>query len=234
MGMLSKGTRTKGGAMGFQDYSHRAAARLHLGQVKPHALAGCALICLAVVAALLLGAQQLGEQGSFQVIEAAEEAPAATGEPDAASEAQPSLFVHVTGCVAHPGLYELAPDARTADAIAAAGGFTAEADEGSLNLAQVLSDGEQVRVPSREEAAADAAPPAEGAASAGATAPGKVNINTSDAAQLQSISGIGAAKAQKIISYREANGRFKSIEDIVGVSGIGEKTLASIRDQICV
>ena len=63
---------------------------------------------------------------------------------------------------------------------------------------------------------------------------GKVNINTADATGLQQISGIGPSKAQKIIAYREQNGKFKSIEDLTNVSGIGEKTLESIRDQICV
>ncbi|WP_165060255.1 helix-hairpin-helix domain-containing protein [Adlercreutzia sp. ZJ154] len=62
----------------------------------------------------------------------------------------------------------------------------------------------------------------------------KVNINTADAAQLQTISGIGESKAKKIIAYRESNGKFKSVEDLTNVSGIGEKTLESIRDQICV
>lgn len=225
--------------MDFQDYAKSARRRFKVGEMRPPMLIGLAFICVVAVGALLTGIAGLGAPAAFSVVEAA-----AVDEPDAeqaaAAEEPATIFVHVTGCVAQPGLCELPADARIADAIRAAGGFTSEASEGSLNLAQALSDGEQVRVPSCEEASAAAAGTSAvgGDAAAltggGASAAGKVNLNTADAAQLQTISGIGAAKAQKIIAYREANGRFASVDDLLNVSGIGEKTLASMRDQICI
>lgn len=108
----------------------------------------------------------------------------------------------------------------------AAGGFTKNADQNSLNLAKTLEDGEQVMIP------------AIGGTSSGAEASGssngKVNINTADLATLETLSGVGPATAQKIIDYRNAHGKFKSIEEIKKVSGIGEKTYEKFKDKICV
>lgn len=225
--------------MDFQDYARSAQRRLKVGELRPPLLVGLALICVIAVGVLFAGVAGIGAPTGFSVVEAAA-AEEAADEQAVSVEAPATIFVHVTGCVAQPGLCELPAEARIADAIQAAGGFTEEASEGSLNLAQALADGEQVRVPSRDEASAAAASPGAMGGDAGASAGsdasvvGKVNLNTADAAQLQTISGIGEAKARKIIAYREANGRFMSVDDLLNVSGIGEKTLASMRDQICV
>lgn len=224
--------------MDFQDYARSAQRRLKVGEMRPPLLVGLALICVVAVGALFAGIAGLGAPTGFSVVEAA--ADESADEQTAPVEAPAAIFVHVTGCVVRPGLCELPAESRIADAIQAAGGFTEDASEGSLNLAQVLADGEQVRVPSRDEASAAAASSSAMGGDAGASASsnasdaGKVNLNSADAAQLQTISGIGEAKARKIIAYREANGRFASVDDLLNVSGIGEKTLASIRDQICV
>ncbi len=127
---------------------------------------------------------------------------------------------------------------RVADAVDAAGGMTPEAAANSINLARVVQDGEQILVASvhdlqpQEAAAASSATPATASGQDAQNA--KVNINTANSSELQTISGIGESKAKKIIDYREKNGPFRSIEELTNVSGIGDKTLESIKDAICV
>jgi competence protein ComEA len=145
-------------------------------------------------------------------------------ETDAAAGA--SVFVHVSGAVATPGMYVLGEGARVVDAIAAAGGFAAGADEAAVNLARPLSDGEQLYVP-----AAGEAPAPQGAAAVG---DGRVNLNTADAAQLDTLPRIGPAMAARIIEWRDANGRFTSVEDLLAVPGIGDKMLETLRDLVTV
>ncbi|MDO4841948.1 MAG: helix-hairpin-helix domain-containing protein, partial [Phoenicibacter congonensis] len=158
-----------------------------------------------------------------------------TKEQDAQeTQASKKIYVHVAGEVNAPGLIELDEGARVSEAITLAGDATEDANVAGVNLAKKCEDGEQIIVP-KKAAEGDAASSGDGAASSGASsATGKVNINTADSAELQTISGIGPSKAQKIIDYRTQNGSFKSVDDLTNVSGIGDKTLASIRDQICV
>ena len=145
------------------------------------------------------------------------------------STAAPSgeLYVHVLGAVARPGLYVLHRDARLVDAVAAAGGTTEEADLGAVNLARLLEDGEQIVVP-----AIGAAPEASG--TPGGAAPGdeRIDLNTADQAALESLPRIGPALAERIIAWREENGRFRSVDDLLAVPGIGEKLLAGLRDGV--
>lgn len=136
------------------------------------------------------------------------------------------IYVHVLGQVADPGLYELPDGARAVDAVAAAGGFTEQADAGGVNLARFVSDGEQIVVPAIGEAPAGAAP--------GMTGDGLVNLNTADAATLDTLPGIGPATAAKILSWREQHGRFESVDDLLDVGGIGEAKLDAIRDLVTV
>lgn len=148
-----------------------------------------------------------------------------TASASAAPDAVLPIFVHVLGAVERPGLYELADGARTVDAIAAAGGFTDDADQSGVNLARFVSDGEQLRVPAIGEVSA-AAP--------GVTASGLVNLNTADMAALETLPRVGPALAGRIIDWREANGGFGSVEDLLNVSGIGEKTFAGLKDRVSV
>ena len=160
-----------------------------------------------------------------------------TSEPieDTASDtpiAEKTIFVHVEGAVATPGLLELSEGSRVYDAIQAAGGFAEDARHDAVNLARVLTDGEQIIVPSTQsDGGSDAAPAT--AASAG-TAAGKVNINTADVATLDTLPGIGASTAAKIVADREANGPFKTIEDLKRVSGIGDKKFSQLEGCITV
>ena len=112
------------------------------------------------------------------------------------------------------------------DAVAAAGGFADGADEAAVNLARPLSDGEQLLVPAVGAAPAVGAPPAPG--------DGRVDLNTADAAQLDTLPRIGPAMAERIIQWRDANGRFTSVEDILAVPGIGDKMLETLRDLVTV
>ncbi len=136
--------------------------------------------------------------------------------------AQGRRVVHVSGAVAAPGVYQFDEQTRVVDAIAAAGGFTDDADPGALNLAREVADGEQLHVPERGEAVT-AAP--------GAPA-GAVNINRADAAELDTLPRIGPALAERIVAWREENGPFAAVEDLLSVSGIGEKVLEELRGRV--
>lgn len=146
-----------------------------------------------------------------------------------------TIFVHISGSVANPGLFELPLGARVDDAVRQAGGFAEDADENACNLARTLEDGEHVIIPAisssdggengEEDANHDVSPN---------PATTLININTANEAQLQSLPGIGPAMARKIIAERTANGPFKSIQDLTRVSGIGDKKLSAIVDLICV
>jgi len=138
---------------------------------------------------------------------------------------EPLLIVYVCGQVNHPGIYELPENARIADAIAAAGGMTEAADPEYLNQAAVLVDGQKIRVPTPEEVKQEAE---------AQRADGRVNLNTADAKELMSLSGIGESKAEAIVRYREEKGGFRSIEEIMNIEGIKEGVFQKIKDKIFV
>jgi len=181
------------------------------------------VLAAAVIAVLLAGAQASGRTRVLPAVSAAQ-----SGAPSAApsSAASSSLYVHVAGEVASPGLYLLKDGARVADALAAAGGATESADPDAVNLARRVVDGEQLLVP------AVGAVPAAGAAPGAAAASGPVSLSTATAAQLEELPEVGPATAAKIVAYREANGPFSSVDQLLEVPGIGEKTLEAFRDQV--
>ena len=154
------------------------------------------------------------------------------------SSSAAEVYVDVDGAVVSPGVYRLKEGARVSQAIDAAGGLTAEADVTGLNRASKVTDGQKIYVPTvGEQQAAFAAGGAEGGAAAASgtgASSGLVNINTASAAELQTLSGIGPSMAQSIIDERTQNGAFASVDDLMRVSGIGEKKLAKIKDCICV
>jgi competence protein ComEA len=135
---------------------------------------------------------------------------------------QQYLYVHVVGEVESPGMYQLPIGARLVDAVFAAGGLTEEADNSSVNLARELTDGEQIIVFSISQ---------EGEA-AGTTASGLVSLNRAGDKELEELPGIGPALAGRIIAWREANGGFKSVQDLLKVSGIGESLLSGVIDLV--
>jgi competence protein ComEA len=131
------------------------------------------------------------------------------------------IYVHILGQVAHPGLYALRDGDRGVDIVAAAGGFTETADPAGINLARFLTDGEQIVVPAVGEVVA----------STGA-GDGLVNLNTADAAALDTLPRIGPALAERILAWREKNGPFASVEDLLDVPGIGDAILEGLRDLV--
>ncbi|WP_373426980.1 ComEA family DNA-binding protein [Microbacterium sp. SORGH_AS_0888] len=152
--------------------------------------------------------------------------PTTTASPGAADVREAAVYVHVAGAVRSPGLYVLSAGSRVVDAVGAAGGLADDADAAALNLARPLSDGEQIRVPRVGESAP--------AAGTGVQAPtdGVVDLNTADAAALDTLPRVGPAIAQRIIEWREANGAFTSVDDLLAIPGIGEKMLESLRDRV--
>lgn len=171
----------------------------------------------------------------------------ATVAPTVAPSPTPSpVRVYVTGAVANSDVYFLPAGSIIKDAIAAAGGFTAEADPERINQALELQDQQQIHVPRKNEV--DAPPPVQGgpvvtelnssqgggSSRSAPVAGGAININTATLEQLDSLPGVGPAIAQRIIDYRESMGGFKTVEEITQVSGIGEATLAKIKDLITV
>ena len=159
-------------------------------------------------------------------------------ESSAKSSSAAEVYVDVDGAVVRPGVYRLKDGARVSQAIDAAGGLTAEADVTGLNRASKITDGQKIYVPTvGEQQAVAAGGGADGGAvlASGANdVAGLVNINTASAAELQTLSGIGPSMAQSIIDERTKNGAFASVDDLMRVSGIGEKKLAKIKDCICV
>lgn len=209
------------------------ARRLLAGRV-PALMAALVVICLAgVLLTLGRGGGVTIERSDGGEAAAGQEADASEGGEAAETEA-PVLVVHVDGCVASPGVYELAgPDLRVNDAVEAAGGLLPEADTSQMNLAAGLADGQKVLVPARAEEGAAVAAPGGGAVSQ--TGAGSlVNINLATADQLQALSGVGEATARAIVEDREAHGPFSSVEDLMRVSGIGQKKFDKLKGQICV
>ena len=165
---------------------------------------------------------------------------------------QAMIYVDVCGAVANPGVFQLAAGSRVFQAIEAAGGYLPEAALTCVNRAGVLTDGQQLYILTQEEMERQGLDPAEmsGASdgqmngragtgqNTGMTAQvqqdNRININTADEAQLTTLTGIGATRAQAIIAYREENGPFAAIEDIMNVQGIKEGTFAKIKDEIVV
>ena len=149
--------------------------------------------------------------------------------PAATSSTVPAeLAVHVAGAVAHPALYRLPPSARVADAVDAAGGALPEADLDRVNLAAPVADGTQVYVPRQGDGGGGAA------SGPGATASGPLDLNQATEAQLDELPGIGPATAKAILDARAKKGRFRSVEDLLDVRGIGPAKLDAIRDLVTV
>ncbi len=153
-----------------------------------------------------------------------------------------SIFVYVCGAVERPGVYELIEGGRIVDAVEAAGGFLDTADQTYVNLAALLDDGIKLYIPTLQETMEPSTLQAEtfdkenaslGSSNGGASS-GLININLATREELTTLPGIGNATAEKIVSYRQQHGSFKSIEDIMNVSGIKDKLFSKIKDHITV
>jgi competence protein ComEA len=187
------------------------------------------VLCVAgLLLAVVLGLRQLG--GSADAGSGGPQ-PVATIEVQDDASGGGRVVVHVAGAVRDPGVYKLSSSARVDDAVARAGGPTRRADLGGLNLAAKVEDGRQVLVPERVRAGT----PAAAGATATATAPAEgqpLNLNTATLEQLDTLSGIGPLTAQKILDFREERGGFGSVEELGEIPGIGDKRLASLREEV--
>lgn len=249
----SSWARDSEGAMAFQDDVGNLLVRAHLSEVPKPAIYGAALVFVLAIA--LIAGHFLGIFAEPVAVvsagdgEAAQVGPETGGSGSASGEeadagvhvTEPAVvIVHVAGAVMEPGVYPVAEGSRVEAAVKAAGGLSPQACPEAVNLARVVADGEQVYVPTVEEVESGSAPPgaagaAGGAAGAvGAGSASKVNINTADAAGLDALPGVGPATAQRIVADREANGPFTSPEDIMRVSGIGQKKFEQMASMIAV
>lgn len=183
------------------------------------------IIALVIGAAAALGHRRAAGLSDSALPRAATTPPSTT--PSAAGGAaglDSELVVDVAGAVVRPGVYKLAPGARAADAIAAAGGAAANANLDVVNLAAKLVDGELLYVPRAGESALPV--------TAAARPPGPIDLNSATAEQLDTLPGVGPATAQLIIDWRTQHGRFRTIDDLGRVRGIGPTRLALLRPKV--
>lgn len=163
---------------------------------------------------------------------------------NASSSSSKTVTCDISGAVKHQGVYTLKNGARLQELIEAAGGTTSKAQLKAINRAVLLKDQDKIHIPYKGEKVESISTAGVGANSS-ATSSGtstnqvqengdKVNLNTADVAVLQKLTGIGEKKAEQIIAYREQNGSFKKVEDLMQVSGIGEKTFESLKDQLTI
>lgn len=209
------------------DTLEKMHSKLSLADLGKPALIGIAV--LVIMVAVLAGRNLIGTATATEFELSSDASSIEETASDGGSHKTETLFVHVSGCVANPGLYELEEGSRLASAIEAAGGFTEDAACDSVNLARRLEDGEMVVVSSVSagSGANEEIPEAK-------TASSLVNINTATAEELEQLPGIGPSTAQKIVSDRMANGSFKSPDDLKRVTGIGDKKFETISALICV
>ncbi len=181
----------------------------------------------------------------WQVVSGRPSAAPAGGSPGLAIDAGPSsastagadtaageeLVIDVVGHVHRPGIVILPPGSRVHEAIEAAGGLTGPVDTTALNMARKLTDGEQILV-----GIAPVAPAGGGANpdASGAPAGGLINLNTATEAELDDLPGVGPVTAASILEWRQENGQFSSVDDLLEVRGIGEATLEDLRDHVTV
>ena len=181
------------------------------------------LLILLILALAALGGTMYGSYVGQQAIALDE----GTSENAAAPR---TVVVYVTGEVKKPGLVTLTEGQRVADAVNAVGGVIETADIERVNMAALLEDGMQIRVP--ERIGRDAERPKD--TQSGKTANGQINLNTASEKELQELPGIGPAMSARIIEYRETNGPFQSIEDVKKVRGIGNAKFEKMKDKVTV
>lgn len=150
------------------------------------------------------------------------------------AEEKETVLVDVKGAVVHPGVYEAQAGDRVIDLIESAGGLLENADKNQINFAMKVVDEMVLYLPAiGEETSSDAGTSLALATSYPSSAnDGKININTAAQSELETLTGIGPSKAEAIIEYRETNGPFKEIEQLMEISGIGEKTFAKLKEEI--
>lgn len=182
---------------------------------------GAAVLMMAVLTGMY--AMGCGAGGNEIVLTETAESSVSGEKLTPAADSESSIFVHVCGEVNRPGVYEIPEGSRIIDAVEQAGGMTGEADADSLNLARIIADGEQIRIPGRNEAVREGTPEEQ--------ADDRVNINTAAKEELMRLPGIGDSRAEDILAYR-AKKRFEVPEDIMKVPGIKEGAFRKLEGKI--
>lgn len=202
-----------------------------------------AVVLIIAAAAIFVFINRTGEKEKVTVEKSQITAEAKT---ETSQKSVKKIIVDVSGQVKAPQVIEIKAGSRISDAIAAAGGLTDKADISGVNRAAELNDGEKIYIPAKGEsqqsgAAAgsqngstgiSAGSPSGTSAGSGSAASPKISINSASNSELQELTGVGPAIAEKILLYRSKNGGFKSLEDLKNVSGIGDKTFEKLKDQI--
>lgn len=198
-----------------------------------------------IIAAMVLGLsfwfksenkQDASSVSNESAIEVSSAASSSAASSQSASESK-TVTCDISGAVKHQGVYTLKNGARLQELIEAAGGTTAKAQLKAINRAILLKDQDKIHIPYKGEKIAAAATAGAASSTNSAETPSnseKINLNTATTTDLQKLTGIGEKKAEQIIAYREQNGSFKKIEDLMQVSGIGEKTFETLKDQLAV
>ena len=193
-------------------------------------------VWLLILAAALVsaGCSDKGEESLEELSVSAESETEEEGAvPQEEQEPAETVYVYVCGAVNAPGVYELKKDARVFEAITLAGGMTAEAAPEAVSQARTVADGEQIYVPTVREVQMQGSG-VEDIVTGNADVSGKVNINTAGKEELMTLTGIGEAKAQSILDYREEHGQFGSIEDLMLIEGIKEGVFNKIKEDITI
>ncbi len=242
--------------MSFLESVDTPATHLHLHNPKKLLVIGLVAICVLVVTGVVItsglfaqeevtviahdAGDETGVQEPTMTPEELNDAPTGNNSSEVVTPSTEKICVHVGGCVVSPGVYWLDVGSRVEDALQAAGGVTESAAPDAINRARSIQDGEQILVFSSEEVEAGITQEPESRASSSSTSEAtdasnmRVNINSADQSTLETLPGIGPATAQKIVAFREQQGRFTTPEDLMQVSGIGQKKFEAIADLICV
>lgn len=193
------------------------------------------VLLLFVIAGVIYSCVSKGSSSQTEISGSQEAETERTLPPEAETVSGPEtssdklLCVHVCGAVREPGVYYLPEDSRVHEAVEMAGGFADDADESMVNLADLITDGRQIYIPSVEEVQNGSF---RSDTDRNEKADSRVNINTAGVSELMTLTGIGESKAEAIIAYRENVSQFEKNEDIINVSGIGESVYEKIRDSI--
>jgi competence protein ComEA len=225
----------------LRDWWEELACRAGLDRLAPGGrrmlvVAGGLVLALAVWRFGAVGGQS-GPTGGSRAASSGASAPATVSASAPATEAsgtasQTVLTVQVAGEVRRPGVYRIPAGERSIDAVNAAGGLLAAADQAGVNLAAPCTDGEQIIVPAKGSPAPAGASAAGGAAPGAAAPAAKVDLNSATAEQLDALPGIGPATAKKIVDDRTQNGPFHSVDDLQRIPGIGPKKVDSLKDLV--
>lgn len=182
------------------------------------------IICSFVIAAGILHSCSKKDMLGEVTIRQSEESIQITEQYQSQETTEKTIYVFITGYVTNPGVYELAEDTRLFELIEKAGGFLEEAAVDALNLAEYVRDGDKIVVYSKEESVTQKT----------SNGTSLIDINRAEKEALMTLPGIGASRAEAIIRYREENGAFQNVEDIMKVSGIKEGAFEKIKDLITV